>query len=38
MMTPAEFTLLPQALSVIVPQRTGEETVNVAHSGHAGTA
>jgi YegS/Rv2252/BmrU family lipid kinase len=37
-MTPAEFTLLPRALSVIVPQCTGEETVNVAHKGHPGTA
>lgn len=36
--TPAEITLLPQALSVIVPQRTGEETVSVAHSGHTGTS
>jgi hypothetical protein len=37
-MTPAEFTLLPRALSVIVPQCTGEETVNVAHKGDPGTA
>lgn len=36
--TPAEITLLLQALSVILPQRTDEKTVSVAHSGHAGAS